>query len=196
MPKKTTLLIIILAITTTVLVILAITSDQSIKPVVQKPSIAPTIAAVVKSTTLSFAPALIDASGSTPVSVDILADTSNDEISGIQVELTYDPKVITNVKIAAPLDASFFGLGKVLLSEVDPTLGRVSYFFFTNSNQKGIKGAGKIATVTFQKATTALLPAQTFISFVNKTMVTKFGVSESVLKQTTPLEITLQQPAK
>lgn len=198
MPKKTTLLIIILAVATTVLVILAITSEQTKKPdVAQKPSVAPTIA-VVKSTTISFAPALIDASGSTPVSVDILADTSTDEISGVQVELTYDPKAITNVKIAAPLDASLFGsVGKyaVLFSEVDPALGRVSYAAAIKPNQKGISGAGKVATVTFQKATTALLPVQTFIRFVNKTMVTKSGVSESVLKQTTPLEITLQQSA-
>lgn len=199
MPKKTTLLIIILAITTTVLVILAITSDQSTKPVAEiTPPVAPTTA-VAKSTTLTFAPALIDASGSTPVSVDILADTSSDEISGVQVELTYDPKAITNVKIAAPLDASLFGpVGKykVLFSEVDPSLGRVSYAVAINPNQQGIRGAGKIATVTFQKAINVIIPAQSFIQFVNKTMVTKSGITESVLKQTTPLEITLQQPAK
>lgn len=197
MPKKTTILIVILAVVTTVLVILAVFSDQTKKYIpVPKVSPTPSKAALIPTAILSFDPSTINVVTASIPPADIVADTGAEGITGIQVELLYDPKVLTNVKIVPPADQSLFGTGgtgyTVLFNEVKPELGRISYAIAINQTQKPAQGIGKIGTLSFQKVPGVIGNAATFVRFVDKTMVTKLGESQNVLKQANPLTVTFQ----
>lgn len=201
MPRKTTILIVILAVVTAILVILAVTSEQTKKYIpTPKASPTPSKTAVVPTTILSFDPSTINVVSSSVPPADIIADTGAEGITGVQVELLYDPKVLTNVKIIPPADQSLFGTGgtgyTVLFNEVKPELGRISYAIAINQTQKPAQGIGKIGTLSFQKVFGAAVSTDTFVRFVDKTMVTKLGESQNVLKQANPLTVTFQATAE
>lgn len=198
MPRKTTIFIAILAVVTAILVILAIQNEQSPLRTTETASTPTPTATIPKTTNVTFLPTKIDASAGGVLSVDVVADTNSDQISGIQLELQYDPKLLTNVKIAKP-DNSLFGATNkytVLFSEVNPTLGRISYAAAIQPTQPPISGVGKVATITFQRATqTDATPSlQTTISFIDKTMVTKLNETQTVLNKTNALTVQLVIP--
>lgn len=193
MPKKTTTLILILAVITALLVFLAIRETQpksSTTAPVEK--IAVPTKAVPKTAILSFTPSLLDLSTtSTPTPVDIIIDTGGSQVTGAQLEITFDPKAVTNLRISSP-DNSLFG-GKtdniVLINDVNLSTGRVS-FAVAATPGKSVKGVGKIATLTIQKAFgTDINTSQ--IVFLDKTMVVMPGTNDSILKSSTPLTIQL-----
>lgn len=196
MPRKTTILIVILAVVTTVLVILAVSNENPQKNLTGT-KITPTqVQKTVPGTAIiSFNPPTVNAGSQTSMPVDIITDTAKEEINGVQVELLYDPKSITNVKIVPPTDLSLFGPGgtgyTILFNESKPELGRISYAIVASQIQKPIKGVGKIGTLFFQK-TAGATASTTFVRFVDKTMITKLGSSQNALKQANPLTITLQ----
>ena len=198
MPRKTTIFIAILAVVTAILVILAIQNEQSPLRSTETTTTPTPTTAIPKTTDITFLPTKIDATSGLPLSVDIVADTNTDQISGIQLELQYDPKLLTNVKIAKP-DTSLFGAPNsytVLFSEVNPALGRISYAAAIQPTLSPISGVGKVATITFQKATqaNATPSVQTTISFIDKTMVTKLNESQTVLNKTNSLTVQLITP--
>lgn len=193
MPKKTTILIILLAITTGVLVFFAITSGSQ-KELQEGITTVPKSKVVEKTAKIFFNPQNIDVSASPPgdiYTVDILVDTGGVEITGVQAELQFDQKAIVNVGLSPTVEVnSFFGgTANVPLNEVNLETGRISYIITVGPDQTSKKGIGKIATLSFQKAFNS--PPATTISFLNKTLVTKLGANESILKETTPLNIIL-----
>ena len=193
MPKKTTILIIILAVVTGVLLFLAITEGQ--KQSSPSTSIAPTQKVVQKTAKVFFSPQNIDLSAGSATAaptVDIMVDTGGSDIAGVQAELQYDPKVLAGVKLVPAADTTgFFGPGAVVLfNDVDNQTGRISFAIAISAGQKSAKGVGKIGTLTFTKAFGATSPT-TSINFLDKTLVTQLGENESVLKQASPLNITL-----
>ncbi len=192
MPKKTTILIIILAIVTGVLLYLAVSTENNKLPGVTTPTATPT--PIQKTIKVFFNPQNIDLSTSpaTPSSVDLMVDTGSGNVSGIQAELQYDPQAITNVKVVPSVEqGSFFGpQANVLFNDIDTQTGRISYAIAIAPNEASKKGVGKIATITFQKSFNSTTPT-TSITFVNKTLATTPNQTESVLKETSPLNITL-----
>ena len=196
MPKKTTILILILALITGILLFLAITENKksgapTITPV-------PTKKPVEKTAKVFFNPQNIDLSSGTasPTStVDLLIDTGNQEIVGVQIEAQYDPKSLANLKLTPALDlASFFGSSAIVLfNDVNQTTGRISYAVAISPKVQTKKGIGKIATVSFSKAFSA--EGTTTVSFLDKTIVTILGENESVLKESVALNITLSTQA-
>lgn len=191
MPRKTTILIVVLAIVTAVLLFLAVT--QGSKQITNNQNATPTPHVVAKTAKVFFNPQNVDLAGSsaTPESVDIMVDTGNSEATGVQAEMQFDPTALTNVKLVPSSDAAgFFGAGaNVLFNDVNPTTGRISYAIAIGPSQSSRKGVGKIATLTFQKSFNATGSA-TKINFLDKTLVTVLGENESVLKETSPLNIT------
>lgn len=186
MPKKTTLLIVILAVVTGLLLFLALVSTQSpgLKTNVPEKKL------VEKTAKVNFSPqafSLTDAAGA----VDINVDTGGGDITGVQAEMQYDTKALTNVKLLPDVSGeSFFGpRAVVLINEVNTATGRISFVIAINTGDEPRKGTGKIATLTFRKAPNA--PASTQVNFLDKTLVTKLGVEESVLKETMPLNVTI-----
>src|SRR3990167_7742206 len=102
MPKKTTILIILLAIVTGILVFFAITSKSQEEPQ-EGTGIVPKSDVVEKTARVFFNPPNIDVSESSPGSihtVDLLVDTGGAEITGVQAELQFDPKAIANVRLS------------------------------------------------------------------------------------------------
>ncbi len=199
MPKKTTILILILAAVTGALLFFAVTSTKP-KPA-EKPTVMPVKKAVVKSAKVFFNPQNIDISNNISTNaaaaqtVDLMIDSGGAEISGVQVELQYDPKAIMNVRLLPAEDAgNFFGGGSVtLFNEAVKDTGRISYVIAIGTGDDPKKGIGKIATLYFQKASSA--PSATTIRFLDKTLVTILDANESVLKETMPLNIILGQSA-
>lgn len=191
MPRRTLFLIIALAVVSVFLVFLALSGDKNNigkQLVPQKPG--QTEKKDVKTTTLYFDPAALTITNtSSPSSVDVVFDTGNDEIAGVQLELSFDPKEVTNVRVKTAPDSLFGAGATVLFNEVNLISGRISYAIAISPSQAQVKGRGKIANITFQRAFTSSLP-KTQIQFLDKTMVTKLGEDESVLKQTIPLNIT------
>jgi len=190
-PKKTTILILILSVVTGILLFLAVRSETGKQPTT---ATVPTKKPLEKTAKVFFSPANIDLSTGSATSsptVDIFVDTGNSEIAGVQAEIQYDPNALVNVKLFPSVDASsFFGTDSIILfNDVIQESGRISYAIAISSNQRPKKGVGKIATFSFQKAFNSR--GATTVAFLEKTLVTVLGENESALKETMPLNIVL-----
>lgn len=182
MSKRTLALIIILVVITGVLVALAVTPEK--KPVT--PSIIPTPTPAAQ-TALAFSPNPLTIA-SPSATVDVLVDTQTNPVTAVQLELSYDPKVITSVDVQP---GSFFTNPAELLKTIDTKEGKISYALGILPSDNPKKGQGVVATITFR---TSLAAGQaTQISFLPKTLVTASGIASSVLKTySTPLLILRQ----
>ena len=191
MPKKTTILIAILAIITVVLLVLALTTGQNLQNLTQ---MTPSKKPVQKTTSVYFAPAQVELAPTGPTSADIMVDTQGSDISGVQIEAQYDPKVLSNVQILPTADSTgFFGSKEIiLLNDVIPATGRISYAVAISAGESTKKGVGKIATISFQKAPGTTLSTSS-IDLLDKTLVTQLGENTSVLQKTQPLNIIISQ---
>ncbi|MGA2911845.1 MAG: cohesin domain-containing protein [Candidatus Levyibacteriota bacterium] len=182
MPKKTLILILLLVIVTVGLLVIALIPNLK-SPIVIRPTPAPEMPAYLQ-TELSF---------STPVnttlnsySTNVLISTGNNKITAVQLEIAYDPKVLTNVDIAP---GTFLTMPVVLLKKIDTVNGRLSYALGMSPSQKPTGGNGTVATLTFSTipGTTA---TQTPLNFEPKTAATAVGYAPSVLKQATGVIVT------
>lgn len=193
MPKKTTVLIIILAVITGVLIFLAVRNDKTqeiaVKP--QLPVVKPT-AVPAPYATLSFSVANLDLSNVAinTQTVDILIDTNGKPVFGTQIELSYDPKIFYNVSILKT-PGSFFGPDAVvLINNVDPAQGRVSYAVALPSSGSEKAGKGVVVALSFSVNKLAGV-SNASITFLPKSTVTSLQTSGSILSQTTPLSVIL-----
>lgn len=176
MARKTFILILLLVVIT--IGLLAIALLPGIENSLVKKAAVPTPALSYAQTELSF---------STPVtttlnnySTSVLIKPGNNKITAVQLEISYDPKVLTNVNITA---GDFFTTPVELIKNIDTVNGRISYALGINPNQTATNNNGTVATVTFSTlaGTTA---TQTPINFDPKTEVTAIGYAQSVIKQT------------
>jgi hypothetical protein len=187
MHKQTIILIAVLAVVTMILIYLAVINQNILKTNTTKA--VPTQAPVQKTAKVYFNPSTISATTGTIESADIMV-SSDTPVAGVQAEMQYDPKAITNVKITPDVDSTaFFGSDStILFNDVTATTGRISYAIAISANGTGKSGSGKIGTITFTKALGATTSTQ--IKFLDKTLVSQLNVTESVLKDTMPLTIT------
>lgn len=179
MSKRTLFLIFALFLITFVLLMMALYQPQS-------PKTTQTVTAPkepVAQTTLSFGMPVMATSSSAFMlnySLPVNISTGKNKVTAVQLELQYDPAILTNVVIAP---GSFFAKSDVLLNQVDAKTGRITYAFGVGLTGQGVVGKGTVANLTFSAKTKTL--EKTAILFLPKTLVTAAGVSESVLKQTT-----------
>ena len=183
MPRKTLALVSGLVLVTVILFVIAL---QASKPPVQvaPPTInrqqtqmqpLPTSSA---HSVLSLSPNPINVAAGGQGSVNVNIETSDNAVTAVQLEIAYDPNVITNVQVnPGPL----FPNPVVLINKNSVKTGRYTYAFGITPNNPTIEGMGTVATITFtaaanatgQRAQLALLPT---------TLVTARGISSSVLK--------------
>lgn len=192
MPRKTTILIVILALITGVLIFLAIRSDKT-QEFVNKTlnNSTPTPIVISPYATLSFPTQEIDLSGKIGTqSVDVMIDTNSQPVAGVQVELSYDPTILTNMRTSSPITPILGAKPLVLINKVDPTQGRISYAAGITATNGEVNGRGSIVTLSFTVNSAKGVPL-TQISFLPKSMVTSLLTPESVLKSSTPLKIIL-----
>lgn len=193
MPRKTTILIAILTILTGILILIAVKSDNSSSNKPQS-TISPTPTIVESYATLSFSKDILDISKlSSTQSVDIIIDTNGQNVSTAQIELSYDPQIITNVKFT-PSKEPFFGEKAFApINTIDQKQGRASYGIGISPEDQEKSGKGSVVTLTFT-ANKSKGVSSTSISFVTKSAVNTLSTQSSVLKSTTPLEIILTTP--
>lgn len=181
MSKRTLFLIFALFIITITLLLIALFQPQAPKklptPAIKKP---------VAQTILSFGAPEIATSSSTlrqpadlNYSLPVKISSFKNKVTAVQLELQYDPKILTNVAV---VPGSFFPNPETLLNQIDIKTGRISYAFGAGLKDQGVTGKGIVAHLTFSvKAGTE---EKTAILFLPKTLVAAEGISESVLKQT------------
>lgn len=201
MPKKTTILIAVLLIFTAGLVYIAIKTEQQLPPELNEEELTEEeltdiIPTINPQTQISFSPATIDTgvSPQTTYSVNVAANTNGQTISGIQLELSYDPAVLTDVTIE-PADNNLFGLNPaVLINSVDPDLGRISFAItLAGLDDEEVTGNANIAEITF-----SVIPNQiqtTQISVLPKTTVRSLRSTNSLLQNALPLNIIFSTPS-
>ncbi len=176
MSKKTLALISGLIVVTILFVALAVTQNKkaSVKQtVLANPTPTPFAQSVL---TLSPNPATLTNGAGT---VNVMLSTAMNEVTAVQLELQYDPKVITNVKVTP---GSFFTNPLIFpFNKTDAVNGRVSYSIGIQPSQNALKGEGTVATISFSKVpgTTA---GETQLTLLPKSLVSARGVEQSVLK--------------
>lgn len=178
MPKQTLAFITFLIAVTLLLVGLAIYTQ---KPQLPVPSAKPSGAAFPSyaHTTLTLTtPSKNPNLGNYAADVNIT--TNEDKVTAVQLEMSYDPKALTNVDIKP---GSFIQSPVVLLKKVDQINGRISLTLGIPLGQKGISGTGTVATISFNEIATA--KGSTVIDFLPKTAATAQGIAQSVLKTST-----------
>ncbi|MBF8249517.1 MAG: Cohesin protein [Candidatus Levybacteria bacterium] len=179
MSKRTLFLIFALFLITLALLLVALYQPQTPKTAqIVTPTKEP-----VAQTILSFGIPVI-ATSSSAVTLDyflpINISTGKNNVTAVQLELQYDPLILTDVAVAP---GPFFPTPEVLLNQIDTKTGRISYAIGVGLTGSGVVGKGIVANLTFSvKAASA--PEKTAILFLPKTLVTAEEVSESVRKPT------------
>ncbi len=190
MPRKTLALITGLVIVTVVLFVVALRAGQQQNApsiptpsrTVQQPE--PTTPA---NTVLALAPNPITVAPGQQGTAQVSIDTSSNDVTAVQLELGYDPTVLSNVKV---IPGTLIQNPAVLIDKNDPQTGRYTYAFGITPNGTPIKGTGVVATVTFTVRANAL-GKETQLGLLPTTLVTARGVANSVLKSGTGTVITV-----
>lgn len=180
MPRKTLALISGLVLVTIVLFIVALRSNGPTPPL--SPSPVPSIQTQISPTVpvhsvLSLSPNPLTVTAGKQGSVAVNIDTSDNEVTAIQLEIAYDPNFISNVKVTP---GALFENPVLLINRDNVQEGRYTYAFGIMPNRPTIKGVGPVATITF----TALNKpgGQSQLALLPTSLVTASGISESVLK--------------
>jgi hypothetical protein len=178
MSKRTVLLILVLIAIAAVLIGIAVTPKNNTSPS-PTANIQPTPTPVAQ-TMLAFSPNPANLSTSS-ASLDVTIDTQSNMITGVQIEIEYDPTVLTNVQITG---GDFFTNPITLISNVDPVNGRASYAAVLSPSSSPKQGVGTVARLTFSPVDINKAQLAT-LTFTPRTLVTATGISVSVLKSAT-----------
>lgn len=183
MSRKTLALLASLIIITVVLLGLALTSSRQKAPQPAKDTTTqeqPTPAPIAKAVlSLSPNPVIVPASGTT--TVDVVLNTADHQVSGVQFEIEYDPKSVT-VRSIEP--GSFFANATTPLKEINASTGKISYFMGLPPGQTPLTGEGPVARITVSRRAGAVA-TESPMNFLPKTYVASIGIATSVLKSST-----------
>lgn len=113
---------------------------------------------------------------------DIIINTNGDKISGAQLELAFEPTLLTKVDITP---GDFLTNPSVLIKSVDTENGTIRYIIAIKPGEEIVGGTGVIATLSFTK--TSSEPSN--ISFLPTSQVSTTGLNQSILKETISADI-------
>lgn len=190
MPRKTLALITGLVLVTVILFVVALRAGQqqnapsTPQPTQTAQQPEPTTPA---HTVLALAPNPLTVAPGRQGSVQVTIDTSDNDVTAVQLELGYDPTILTNVKV---VPGTLITNPAVLIDKNDPTTGRYTYAFGITPNGTPVKGTGVVATVTFTTRAAAV-GKETQLGLLPTTLVTARGIANSVLKSGTGTVITV-----
>lgn len=177
--KRTVILIIILIIVASGLLFYALSIN--FKPQMPKsqltPSVSPSLTPVAD-TSLFITPEYVTLS-SNSASFEINVDTGSNEITGVQLEIAYDPKIIKNMEIQP---GDIFRTPTILLNQNDEKTGRISYALVLSPSQQPVTGTGIVATLILNTYPESDTVVQTNITILPKSLVSAIGVDGSVLR--------------
>jgi hypothetical protein len=187
MSKRTLILIAFLLVLTGFFIYLAV--SQVPKSSQTKPgAVVPTKKPVPAYTTLMLSPTnltLSSTTGSVAVMINTGEGSKTNTVTAVQLELQYDPAMITNVTLTP---GTFFSNAIPLVNTADKESGKVTYALAVSPTATGKAGKGTLATIQFQ----SLLPkgATTKLSILPTTLITAQGVADSVFLKGTNATIT------
>jgi hypothetical protein len=182
MPRKTFVLISGLVVVTLILFIVALNSNNkkippattSQKEISMQAQVSPTVPA---HSVLSLFPNPVNVVAGQKGSVDVNIDTSDNNVTAVQLEIAYDPTYITNIKVTP---GTLFSNPVVLFDKNNIKDGRLTYMYGIAPSGQTVKGSGIAATISF----TALnKTGDTQLALLPTSLVTARGISDSVLKQ-------------
>lgn len=195
MSQKTLLLIGILVLVTLGLVYAAVSSQNSKSPTNNTTSDTNTVSPSKSSgtmeqsgpkvSTIYFDPETTRANSAT-----VMIDSGIQKITGVQLEMNFDPNALSNITFTIPSDSILGKEGNytVLYDKVDYQKGKATYAAGISLSTPSFPGTGKVVTVSYTIKPGANLPTK--LSFVNKrTLVTQSNITTSVLKDTRNLTI-------
>lgn len=180
MPRKTLALISGLVLVTVILFVIALKSN--------KPQQAPQVANPQHNamqpeptsqahTVLSLSPNPVNVAPGGQGSVAVNIDASDNAVTAIQLEIAYDPTIISNVQVTpGPL----FQNPVVLINKNNVQAGRFTYAYGIQPNRPTIAGTGAVAMITFTAKNVG--GKQTQLALLPSSLVTARGVANSVLK--------------
>ena len=108
---------------------------------------------------------------------DIIIDSGDNRITGAQIELSYDPEVLSGFDIN---QGDFLSDPQIILKDIDSQTGRASFVLGIKPEQQAVSGTGVIVIVSFSKQG----DDQSFINFLPQTLISAQGFDQSVLKET------------
>jgi hypothetical protein len=192
MPKKTLALISGLVLVTVVLFVIALRQNQnadksSTNPTPVAESVTPT--PDVAHSVLSLSPNPVTVAPGAVGRVEVNIAPSDNAVTAVQLELSYDPKVIRNVRV---VPGPLFQNSVELINKNDTTTGTYTYAFGKTPAQTPVTSPGVVATITFT-ATASDTPSQLLL--LPSTLVTARGVASSVLKSATGTQIVVSSGA-
>jgi hypothetical protein len=177
-PKKNLVIIAILVLITIVLLIASLFPKNQVKQKTTSAIPTPTLAPYVKSS-LSLSSPNQNSSGKYSSNVEIA--TAGNQVTGVEIDLSFDPKVLTDVAITP---GTFFTNPNTILKKIDPAKGLVTYTLFADAKQKSVYGKGTVAVLSF-----SIIPgvktASSRINVLPATEAIAIGQFQSVLKTAT-----------
>ena len=183
MSKRTISLIIALFLVTILLLGIAL-SNSSKSGNGNSTHISPTPTPYAQ-TSLNFSPATVSIpAGSVALqTVAVMINTQANDVTGVQLEISYDPKALTNVHI---LSGSMFTDPLLFANKVDTVNGRISLAYAITPSQQAKSGNGTVAIITFNPVKNPVDAngqplTQTSLQLLSKSVVTARGVDQSVL---------------
>ena len=108
--------------------------------------------------------------------------TDKQAVSGVQLAIAYDPKVLQNVSVTP---GGFFDHPVILQNAIDTNTGIIYYTLSINPNSAQISGEGTVAILHYTK----LSGTATKVSFLPQTKITSKGVNDSILKQASSVQL-------
>ncbi len=180
MPKRTIILILVLIAAVAVLLAIALTPKKSSSPTPVPPATLPVVQTVLQINSPVSSKSAIASGSAASYTTDVTINTGTNKVTAVQLELSFDPKAITNVEIKP---GPFLTNPIELLRKVDNQNGTISYALgagVTGGKLQGIQGQGTVAVITFTEI--GLPGSYTQINFLPKTLVTGEGTARSVLK--------------
>lgn len=186
MPRKTLALISALVLVTIILFVIALNNTKTAPTSSSTPesnnltSQGPSETPIPAHSILTLSPNPIMVTPGQKATVITNIDTSDNQVTGVQLEIAYDPNMISNVKV---VPGEMFTSPVVLINNNNAQTGRYTYAFGIMPNHDPVKGTGNVATITFTALNKPGESSQ--LTLLNSSLVSARGITPSVLKSAT-----------
>jgi hypothetical protein len=183
MAKKTIIIIVLLILATVLLFIIALKSSFIPTPIRTTPTPSPLVS---PQTRLMIEPAILALNGERNGTLQVNIDSQTNEITGVQLEMQYDPQVLSNVTLEP---GPFLPEPLVIRNNVDAKTGRISVIFGVTPQQNPVKGKGTVAVIKFSTKSSSV--NETDFTVLPTSEVTAQGVNTTVLQDAVGAKISL-----
>lgn len=188
MSKLIIIFTIILLILTTIFIKLNSHSNQNL-PTTNNSQLSTILPTPRTACALIMSPEKITIQPNQKFSINITIGSDGDYPTDLQLEIAYDPNVLTNAQI---YPGNLFTNPIIPLNYIDPTTGRISYAIQLPPDAKTTKRSGTVATLSFMSNPNTQ-QRQTKIYFLPKTTVHAQGQT-ALIKEALGSEILVSLP--